>query len=55
MATTNLPSAVMHPYRPRSTLVTKPCTALECAGRRLVRGREPRPGRTRTSSSSSRA
>ena len=55
MATTSLPSAVMHPYRPRSTLVTKPSTALECAGRRRVRGRELRPGRTRTSSSSSRA
>lgn len=53
IATTSLPS-VMHPYRPRSTLVTKPCTAVSCAGRRLVRGREPRPGRTRTSSSSSR-
>ena len=54
MATTSPPS-VMHPYRPRSTLVTKPSTALECAGRRRVRGRELRPGRTRTSSSSSRA
>jgi hypothetical protein len=28
MATTSLPS-IMQPYRPRSTLVTKPCTALE--------------------------
>jgi hypothetical protein len=34
-------------------LITKASTAPECAGRCLVRGREPRPGRTLTSSSSS--
>ena len=41
--------------RPRSTVITKPCTASRAPGAVLVRGREPRPGRTRTSSSSSRA
>ncbi len=40
------------PYLPRSTAATKPSTASSCAGLRRVRGREPRPGRTRTSSSS---
>ena len=44
------PSA--HPQRPRSTVTTMASCASACSGRVLVRGREPRPGRTRTSDSS---
>src|SRR5712692_7288226 len=46
-------SAVTHRYLPRSTAVTNASTASACAGRRRLRGREPRPALTRTSSSSS--
>src|SRR5690606_34548104 len=42
-----------HVHRPRSTAVTMAVTASSCRGRRLLRGRDPRPGRTRTSDSSS--
>ena len=45
-------SPIRHRYLPRSTAVTNASTASACAGRRLVRGRDPRPGLTRTSSSS---
>ena len=45
-------SASTQVYRPRSTAITKPSTASSCCGRVRVRGREDRPGRTRTSSSS---
>ena len=38
--------------RPRSTVRTTPSAASSCVGRSFVRGRCPRPGRTRTSSSS---
>ena len=38
--------------RPRSTAMTIARLASACSGRRLLRGREPRPGRTRTSDSS---
>ena len=48
-------SPIRQPYRPRSTLATNASAASECAGRRRVRGREPRPGLTLTSSSSRRA
>src|SRR5215470_7397658 len=46
------PSALTHRYLPRSTAVTNASTASAWAGRRLVRGREPRAALTRTSSSS---
>ena len=45
-------SSMTHPYRPRSTLTTNASGADLCSGRRRVRGFEPRPARTRTSSSS---
>ena len=44
------PSA--QPHRPRSTVTTMPSSASAWSGRVLVRGREPRPGRIRTSDSS---
>ena len=44
------PSA--QPHRPRSTVTTMPSWASAWSGRVLVRGREPRPGRIRTSDSS---
>ena len=40
------------PQRPRSLATTRPNSASSCVGRFFERGREPLPGRTRTSDSS---
>jgi hypothetical protein len=45
-------SSRTQPYRPRSTVITSASMASSCFGRVRVRGREERPGRIRTSSSS---
>ena len=55
IAYTSVPSSSSTVNRPRSTVMTVPDRASACSGRSLDRGRDlPRPGRTRTSSSSRR-
>src|SRR5699024_1559972 len=52
IATTVGPLSSATPHLPRSLVITIPNFASLCRGRSLVRGREPLPGRTRTSDSS---
>ena len=52
IAVTMTPSSVMQVVLPRSTVVTKASTALECDGRSLLLGRVLRLGRILTSDSS---